>query len=245
MGTDARTLKEFLRETDAQLSWALTTTASLAVTKMLVDAGYDYIMIDLEHGSDDPALIDPCIEAIEAAGAFAGVKARSQSEEDLRIAHDFAVSAIYVPSTSSAEEVRTYIATLASLKDTEPRRGPSRDAAFIPLLETLSGVEASEEIASIPGVDALAVGPGDLSRDLGIPGDTHNPRVHAAYEHMLDAAQKTGIPVGVGWPDTSREQWAAWRERGNRFEFGMIDLLTLRNAAAAGMENLQSSGRRA
>ncbi len=239
MSTEKPTLKETLRDTDKQIAWALCSTSSVAAAKILVDAGYDYIMLDLEHGSDDPALIDPCMEAIEAAGAYAGVKARSQSEEDLRIAYDFAPSAIYVPGISSTAEAEAFVQILSSFSGTEPRRGASRDAAFVPLLETMSGVEDSLAIANIPGVDFLAVGPGDLSRDLGIPGDTHNEQVKSAYNYMLDASQQTGVPVGVGWPDTSREQWAAWRERGNRFEFGLIDGLSLRVAAAEALQGLR------
>jgi len=239
MSTEALTLKETLRSTDKQLSWALLSMSSVASAKILVDAGYDYIMIDLEHGSDDPALIDPCFEAIEAGGAFVGVKARSQSAEDLRIAYDFAPSAIYVPGISSAAEVEAFIAILKSFEGSTPRRAASRDAAFVPLLETMSGVEDSLAIAGIDGVDVIAVGPGDLSRDLGIPGDTHNERVKAAYNFMLEASEKTGVAVGVGWPDTSREQWDAWNARGNRFEFGMIDGLSLRSAAAAAIQQLR------
>lgn len=235
------TLKQLIHQPGGSLSFALVGSSSARVAETFAAAGYDFIMVDLEHGSDDPAIIDPTLDAIEAAGAYTALKARSQSAEDLRIAYDFAPSAIYVPNTSSAAEVRAYAETFAQLRQNTPRRGESRDVALVALIESRQGIDEAAEIAAIEGVDALGIGLFDLSRDLGVPGEVNHPKVLQAYDDLLAVGRSTGIRVGVGGPGASKEQFDAWREQGNGMELGTIDLLVLREGAEAGMQLVQST----
>lgn len=238
------TLKELIHEKGHTLSFALMSTGYPRVASTLAEAGYDFVMVDLEHGSDDPAVIDPCLDAIEAAGAYTAVKARSQSAEDLRIAYDFAPSAIYVPSTSSAAEVEAYAKVFAELIQQAPRRGESRDTALVALVESRQGIDEAAQIAAIEGVSAIGIGLFDLSSDLGVPGEINHPKVLQAYDDLLEVGRSTGVRVGVGGPGASKEQFDAWREQGNGMELGTIDVLGVREGAAAGLAVVQSSGRR-
>ncbi|WP_448889244.1 aldolase/citrate lyase family protein, partial [Enterobacter hormaechei] len=62
---------------------------------------------------------------------------------------------------------------------------------------TVAGVEAAAEIAAVEGVDAIFVGPADLSASLGLLGQQSHPDVVAAVHRVFAAAHAAGIPVGV------------------------------------------------
>jgi 2-keto-3-deoxy-L-rhamnonate aldolase RhmA len=60
------------------------------------------------------------------------------------------------------------------------------------MIETQSGLDHAQAIAAVPGVDALMMGPMDLSLELGIPGELRHPRILAAYDTSLKAAVAAG-----------------------------------------------------
>lgn len=67
-------------------------------------------------------------------------------------------------------------------------------------VETKSGIEAVEEIASIPGLDMLQSGRGDLSYQYGLPGQQYHPTIVAAQDRMIEAGLKAGKLVSVTYP---------------------------------------------
>ena len=60
------------------------------------------------------------------------------------------------------------------------------------MVETPKAVENAEAIAAVPGIDCLLVGSSDLSMEMGIPGDTGNPKVQAAVDKVIAACRKHG-----------------------------------------------------
>ena len=72
------------------------------------------------------------------------------------------------------------------------------ETAVIVMLETAEGIENCEAIAAVKGVDVLLIGSGDLTTDLGIPGQVDHPRLRAAYERVATACQAHKKVLGVG-----------------------------------------------
>ena len=68
----------------------------------------------------------------------------------------------------------------------------------IPMIETLEALDAVEAIAAVPGVDALFLGSSDMTAEMGIPGDYGNKRLTGAYEKVISACNRNGIFAGVG-----------------------------------------------
>ena len=66
------------------------------------------------------------------------------------------------------------------------------------MLETGAAIEQADEIAAVEGVDVLLVGSGDLSTDLGIPGEVSNGKMVAAHERVIAACDKHGKWAGCG-----------------------------------------------
>jgi 2-keto-3-deoxy-L-rhamnonate aldolase RhmA len=64
-------------------------------------------------------------------------------------------------------------------------------------VETRCGVEAAAEIAAVPGVDALVIGPADLSVALGLPGQLDHPQFQVAVRHAIAASRQAGVASGI------------------------------------------------
>jgi 2-keto-3-deoxy-L-rhamnonate aldolase RhmA len=72
------------------------------------------------------------------------------------------------------------------------------ETAVIVMLETREGIENCEAIAAVDGIDVLLIGSGDLTTDLGIPGQVDHPRRRAAYERVAAACRTHKRVLGVG-----------------------------------------------
>ena len=72
------------------------------------------------------------------------------------------------------------------------------ETAVIVMLETAEGVEKCEAIAAVDGVDVLLIGSGDLTTDLGIPGQVDHPQLRTAYERVAAACRTHKKVLGVG-----------------------------------------------
>jgi 2-dehydro-3-deoxyglucarate aldolase/4-hydroxy-2-oxoheptanedioate aldolase len=82
-------------------------------------------------------------------------------------------------------------------------------------IESRRGVEAREEILSVPGIDAVMVGPADLSISMGVPGDFQHPTMVAAMESIVETCQRRGIAPGTQTRTVALARF--WKERGMRF----------------------------
>jgi 2-dehydro-3-deoxyglucarate aldolase/4-hydroxy-2-oxoheptanedioate aldolase len=96
-------------------------------------------------------------------------------------------------------------------------------------IETLGALDSVEQIAVIPGVDVLFVGPADLSTALGIPGQLDAPAFRSAADRVVDAARKAGIAAGI--LARSPEHAAACLEDGFTFVGVGSDATLLASAA--------------
>jgi 2-dehydro-3-deoxyglucarate aldolase/4-hydroxy-2-oxoheptanedioate aldolase len=82
-------------------------------------------------------------------------------------------------------------------------------------IESRRAVEAREEILSVPGIDAVMIGPADLSISLGVPGDFQHPKMVEAMEAIRDTCERRGIAPGAHTRNVGLARF--WKERGMRF----------------------------
>ena len=92
-------------------------------------------------------------------------------------------------------------------------------------IETKRALEARDEILSVPGIDAVMVGPVDLSISLGCPGDFTHPKMIAAMEAIRDSCIAKGIAPGTQTRNLELAKF--WKDRGMKFlgcssEWGMM-----------------------
>ena len=189
--------------------------ASPLATEITGRAGYDWLVVDLEHGAGTEASLLSVLLAAEASGAAAFV--RPQSAERLRIgrALDLGAAGIVVPRLDTAAQAAEAVSFLryppggvrgVALRTRGARLGTvghaevgSLNARLVGIvqIESPSALREADDIAAIEGVDVLFVGPADLSHSLGIPGQFANPTYLAALDAVVGACRRHGKSPGI------------------------------------------------
>jgi 4-hydroxy-2-oxoheptanedioate aldolase len=176
-------------------------------------SGVDWVLVDCEHGAAGDDVVSPTVIATAAYGVPTLV--RVESAERIRIgrALDAGAAGVMVPRSESASDVldairhfdypptgdrgvATYNRAAQWGMDPDVVAGDRRAAAIIQI-ETRGALDEVNDIALIPGVDLLFVGPLDLSYSLGIPRQFDHPDFTAALEKIVAAAKAAGVPVGI------------------------------------------------
>lgn len=111
------------------------------------------------------------------------------------------------------------------------------DLAVIAQIETGAAVDAAAEIAAVPGIDALFVGPADLSASLGCFREFDDPEFEAAIADTLAAGEAAGVPVGT--LATSEERIDAWLDAGFDFLIAGTDAGFLANGASRAIDRYE------
>jgi 2-dehydro-3-deoxyglucarate aldolase/4-hydroxy-2-oxoheptanedioate aldolase len=189
--------------------------ASPASAENCAALGYDWLLIDLEHGMATEADLLGMLHAVEVGGSVPVV--RPQSGERLRIgrALDMGAMGIMVPRLDTADQAREAVtflryppagirgmairvrgAGLGVVSHADAHRLNDRIVGIVQV-ETTGGLEAAPETAAIDGVDVLFVGPADLTHSMGIPGQFDHPDYTAALERVVAACRTNGKAAGI------------------------------------------------
>jgi len=178
--------------------------------------GYDFVVIDCEHGAISEDMAAHMIRAADAANLTPIVRVpRNEAPTILRYL-DRGAQGIMVPQVNSRAEAER--AAMACRYFPDGRRGiapnravdyglarafkdaladVNREVLVIVQLEHASGVERIEEIATTQGVDVVFIGPGDLSQSLGKPVQFDAPEVQAAIARVIGVCTQVGTAVGI------------------------------------------------
>jgi 4-hydroxy-2-oxoheptanedioate aldolase len=195
-------------------------TASPVTAEVCAAAGFDWLLLDLEHGAGGEEQVRATVPV--AAAYRVPTVVRVESEARIRVGRvlDAGAAGVMLPRLETAEEVRAAVAHLYY-----PPRGDRGVATYnracrfgldpsaleraneevlgIVQIESGRAVVNAEEIASVDGVDVLFVGPRDLSHDLGVPGEVNAPVFLEALDQVRLAARKHGKACGLLVPDGS------------------------------------------
>jgi 4-hydroxy-2-oxoheptanedioate aldolase len=199
-------------------------------------AGFDWALVDLEHGAGTEADLIPTLQALAHTGAAAIVRVEANERPRFARALDAGADGVMVPRVDSADEARAAVAAMryaprGSRGVAYMNRGagwaadaPEREALCAIQIESAAAVEAAGSIAAVDGVDVLFVGPSDLRQALGGPIDD-------AVDLVLAAARAAGTAAGILL--RSRAALDEALERGFRFVGVGSDSLFLAEGARA------------
>jgi len=226
---------------------------SPAIVEMCAYAGFDFIILDNEHGSADFGMTEHMLRAARATGIVPIVRC---FEHDLPRILDMGASAVQVPMVESAEQARR----LAGMIHYPPvgRRGSafstraagygafggaghtqrSNDGiGFIAMIETPEAIAAAGEIAAVDGVDAVFIGPNDLAHAMGHGSDWNAEPVQRAIEAGLRAIAGAGKCSGIiALTPQDEEKYGAMGARYFANVSTSIITRALAQAASAGRE---------
>jgi len=195
-------------------------------------AGFDWLLVDLEHGGGDESLLLPQQLAADAHGVPMLVRVESTDRIRAGRVLDLGAAGIMFPGIQSPTQARktirhlrypplgdrgvaTYNRACGFGLHPEALETANERLVGIVQIESRKAVEQVDEIAAVPGIDVLFIGPRDLSHDLGVPGDTGAPVVQNALERVLAAADAAGIAAGILAPDADTAR--RYGDRGIRF----------------------------
>ncbi len=203
-----------------------------SAVECLARGGFDYIIIDTEHG---PFSVETTMEYIRAAennGLTPLVRIGEITRPSVLRILDIGAKGLIIPNIHTPEEVRQLVryakfAPLgqrgycptrttcwgadACIADAKSYMGLCNDQTLLfPQCETVGAYENIEEIVAIEGVAGIFVGPADLSIALGVPLDFNSPRLKSAILHVLDACKKANkfSFIFAGSSEAAREWFA-------------------------------------
>lgn len=183
-------------------------------TEVVASAGYDWIVVDMEHAPGDIATTFTQMQALEASDTPAIVRVPWNDTVTIKRVMDAGAPSLVIPYVQSLEEAKAAVAaTRYPPKGLRGFGGTTRatkygrikdyaasfeeEFALILQVETQEAMDASLEIGQLDGVDGVFFGPADIAADLGYLGQ---PMHDAVWEAIWPAAQRlmdAGIPAGT------------------------------------------------
>lgn len=203
-------------------------------------AGFDFVILDMEHGPAGFSGLQHLIRAAEVSGILPVVRTYDSSEVAIGRVLDLGAKGIQVPQVRSASEAREVVKAARFFPDGErgvcrfvraahysaiPQEEYFRKANQSLVILQIEGVQAInelDEILQVEGFDILFVGPYDLSQSLGVPGQVSHTLVIKAIESITEKAHAAGVVLGV-FCDTP-ESAALWRKAGIQYLSYSVDV---------------------
>lgn len=203
-------------------------------------AGFDYIILDNEHGPVEIENQQNNIRAAEARDTVPIIRLKDKAENTIGKALDIGAYGIQVPQITSAKEAADVVkyakfypygmrgvcrfvrAADYSAMNRNDYFESSKDVLIILQLEGIEAIKNLDEILEVEGVDILFIGPYDLSQSLGLPGQVNNPVVVNEMKKIVDRAQKKKIAIGT-FVDTF-EDLKMWKSLGLQYLSYSVDV---------------------
>lgn len=203
-----------------------------SVVEMLGHAGFDFVVIDNEHGPFSWGEVEEMIRAAELAGTVPIVRV-AYDPSDIQKALDRGAMGLHIPMVNTKEEAEAVVqkakyppigrrGTAYSCRSAKYGKGggagylqQSNEQILLAVhIETPEAVNNVEEIMSVPGIDICYLGPTDLSVTMGYGAEgPDHPEVQNAMNRVLAAGQKHGVTVGIQVASapavTQKQRWGA------------------------------------
>jgi len=227
------------------------------VAEIMAGTGYDWVLIDTEHGPFDIEGLQVVLMAFKASQSVPIVRVAWNDPVRIKQVLDLGADGILVPMVNSPAEARAAVAACKyppeGVRGFGPRRAADygRDtdgytaqanASLITILqiEHVDAVASMDAILDVPGIDVVCIGPTDLSGSAGVLRQFGHPIVQTALETIVARSRARGLPVCMGVvfdPD----EMARWAAKGATFVLTGDDTTLLRTAATRALEQTRAA----
>lgn len=252
------TFKSRMQSGERLLGTMVTTFASVDLPKVLAVCGFDFIVIDCEHGSFTTRETADMIASARAIGLPAMIRIPELRREHVLKGMEMGATGLLLPNTETAEQARTLVdwAKYAGHRGVSLSRPhtdfvkvegrsymdrANAEGVIMVQIESRRGVENIEEIMAVEGVDMALIGPNDMSQDYGLLGRFDHPELEAAFARTVAAARSQGRQAGAHFGSSGPLK--PWLERGMTVTCGTATWACCRQAPEAWRSCADSAAR--
>lgn len=240
------TIRERLRAGEHSIgSWIQIPHASIA--EILGRSGYEWVAVDMEHGTVSAHQLPDLFRALELGGTLPLARVAQGSVKDCKQALDAGAGGIIVPMIESAAQLiavrdacrwppagtRGVGFSRANLfgRYFDEYRAEAQAPLLVAMIEHVRAVERLDDILQVEGLDAILIGPYDLSASMGLTAQFEHADFKAAMQRIHELSQARKVASGIHVVAPSREQLRARLAEGFRFIAYSIDSVMLDHAS--------------
>ena len=209
-------LKKSLKSGDIKIGIMLSEMYVPNVTRILAKCGYDFVLVDCEHGYFDMTQVANLISVARGAGIPVLIRVTQPSRTCVTKYLDMGADGILLSDVAGTEEAKRLVDICKYAPEgkrglstfrahTDYSKGKLSDVMqtandsiiVVCQIESPEAVEAIDGITGIEGIDGVLIGPNDLSQHMGIPGKYDHPLMHDAIEKVAKSSEKNGKWSGI------------------------------------------------
>ena len=226
--------REKLAQGGTALGCGLQCYRSSEIPRAFAAAGFDYVFIDMEHGSYDLETVQDMIRSSNDVGITPIVRVGELLYSLVARLLDSGAQGIILPRVEDPAILREALSWMRfppagkrgygvnpTMVRYEARSFPeiiehqNRNTVSVVQFETTTAMERADELLSLPGFDIAMVGPADLSISLGIPGQFENPLLVSTVDRLIEKCNQHGVVPGIQTRSLAMSKF--WAARGMRF----------------------------
>ena len=250
-------LRHILRNDQCAIgSWI--NTVSPVAAELMSAAGFDFLTVDAEHSAVDVAGAQSLFQAIRSGNPDCAplVRLPGIDHDVIRRFVDAGATGVIAPLVNSPEQARGVIRAVkyppegdrgvgfcrANMygMDFDRATAAANDETFVCVqIEHIKAVENIDEILSVPGLDAVFVGPYDLTASMGVTAQFEHSDVQEAMQRILGACQENGIVAGIHAVQPDVAEVLRRIEEGYRFIAFSLDIVMLQRACVDGLAEIR------
>jgi len=205
-------VKEKLQAGDTVIG---TTASANSETAFLANSGFDFLLFDTQHSTDDIKGLRRPLASMRGKPAIPILRVGDNRPDQICYALDIGAKGIIVPMVNSPEEAANMVQwckyPFEGVRSSAGMRGEwgefkkyreymdavNNQLLIIPMIETEECLDNIDSILAVPGIDVLLIGPSDLSINLDVPLDYQNPKYTSALETIASACKSADVVPGV------------------------------------------------
>jgi 4-hydroxy-2-oxoheptanedioate aldolase len=187
------------------------------LVEMAAKLGFDWVLIDCEHGTINPETVETLAMAAQANGITPIARPRTKSPADIQQVMDRGVMGVQVPHINTVEDAQAVVAAVKyhpigkrglaagtrpanygyGISQSEYVEKSNRETLVCVQFEDIEAIENADEILKVENIDVFFIGPSDLSQSMGFPGQYDEPSVAYAINSTFDKILKAGHVAGT------------------------------------------------
>lgn len=250
-------VKQALLQGEVCVGTWIHTLGARQLPQVLATAGFDYVVIDMEHSAFSLQTVSEMCQAALSVGIVPIVRPPGKAHHLISRPLDNGALGVLIPHVDTAEQAEAavravkfppagergsqppnYLSAFAKVDAREYMAEANEQTMVMVQIESLQAIDNLDEILSVPGVDGSTLGRGDLAAELGI-SNREDPDVLAAVEAMINACNRHGKIPGLLVQQVDDAK--AWIERGVRYVTYASEVLMMRNAAQAALGEIRKA----